>query len=85
MQEPRRDSVSVNYIWTTGRFDHCFTAASGALVCFFQLAEEVPKLFPNAPKQLPMMLKQSFERRIEPTNETSHSGFSDSQRRLELR
>ena len=41
------------------------------------LAVEVAKSLQNAPK-IPMMLEQNLEKRIEPTNETSHVKFCDS-------
>ena len=67
MQEARRDSVSVSYVWENPRLDHWITRVSRALVRFYYTAVEVSNPFPNAPKQFPMMLKQNLE------NESSQS------------
>ena len=62
---PAHDAYVLHAISTSGfcicqknaRFDHWATRVSGALVRFYYLAVEVPKLFPKVPNQLPTLLK----------------------------
>ena len=72
MQEARRDSVPCSYVWKVPRLDHWVTRGSRALVFVYYSAVEVPE-------QFSMMLKQNLEKNIEPTNETGHVEFYDSQ------
>ena len=54
MQETRRDSVSVNYVWKIPKFDHWVNRVSRALV-FLLLGGRSSEA---VPKQFLMMLKQ---------------------------
>ena len=75
MQEARQESVSVSCVWINARFDHWVIRVSRALVRYLLLGGGSSK----TPQQIPMMLEQNLEKRTEPTNETGHVEFSDSQ------
>ena len=79
MQEARRDSVSVSYAWKNPRFDHWVTRVSRALVRFLLLGGGSSQTVPKRSERAPSGAETEFRKRIEPTNETGHVEFSESQ------
>ena len=75
MQEARRASASISYVWKIPRFDRWATRLSRALVFFITRRWKSP----NRSQIIPNDAETELRKRIEQTNETGHVKISDFQ------